>query len=230
MKLFGNFKNNEKNIKKSSKSVKSKSVLKLFSTLILAFTMFVISTPNANAYMVKFKEDYYRLYHIHYQQLPDDCIENIFWLEKAVQADFANPQYADAKITSKKEWEKYRYIYMMHLNLKLIEQHLRLGRIYDKKVAYFYDAPWKEQYLRDLEKAKTCYTAGLTYWKEAKLWAEKASTAGFNFLFIKDLQNWEDERERIQTGELNYEKILNREINRVQGVIDDFLAMDDKTY
>lgn len=202
-------------------------ILKIACAAALFFTAAVSET---SAYMVKYKEDFYRLYHVHYQQFPDDCIENIYWLEKAVQADFANPQYADAKITDKKEWEKYRYLYMMHLNLKLIEQHLRLGRTYDKKVAYFYDAPWQEEYLNDLDKAKSCYSAGLYYWQEAKLWAEKANAASFNFLFITDLQNWEDERERIKTGELDYEKMLNRELTRVQNVIDTFIAMDNKTY
>ena len=207
-----------------------KNFSRTFFAICAVIAISAFCAPNAHAYMVKYKEDFYRLFHVHYQQLPDDCMENIYWLEKAVQADFANPQYADAKITTKKEWEKYRYIYMMHLNLKLIEQHLRLGRIYDKKVAYFYDAPWKEEYLRDLEKAKSCYQAGLTYWQEAKLWAEKASTANFNFLFLTDLANWEDERERITSGQLNYEKILKRELNRLEGVISDFIAMDDKTY
>lgn len=132
--------------------------------------MIILSAVNmqpANAYMVKYKEDWYRLYHIHYQQYPDDCIENIYWLEKAAQADFANPLYANAKITTEKEWEKYRYLFQMHINLKLIEQHLRLGRTYDKKTAYFYDAPWKDEYLRNLEKTLSCYNAGLYYWQEA---------------------------------------------------------------
>ncbi|MBP3709408.1 MAG: hypothetical protein J6I73_03250 [Treponema sp.] len=180
--------------------------------------------------MVKYKEDFYRLYHIHYQQHPDDCIENIYWLEKAAQADFCNPLYADAKIETEKQWEKYRYLFQMHLNLKLIEQHLRLGRTYDKKVAYFYDAPWKDEYIRDLEKALSCYTACLYYWKEAKLWAEKANAVSFDFLFITDQQCWEDERERIKNGKLNYGKMLEREIARVTKVRDDFLAMETKKY
>ena len=180
--------------------------------------------------MVKYKEDFYRLFHVHYQQYPDDCIENIYWLEKAVQADFANPQFADCKIETKNQWEKYRYLYMMHLNLKLIEQHLRLGRIYDKKVAYFYDAPWKDEYLRNLEKAKSCYEAGLYYWQEAKLWVEKASAHNFNFLYITDLQYMEDERERISNGSLNYDTIIRRELTRLQKVIDDLVAMDEKSY
>lgn len=201
----------------------------LLKTLcILIFLTFGII--QANAYVVKYKEDYYKLYHIHYAQLPDDCMENIYWLEKAVNADFANPLYAYTKIENEEQWEKYRYIFQMHLNLRLIEQHLRLGRIYDKKVAYFYDAPFKDEYLRNLEKTLSCYKACYYYWTEAQIWAEKASTAKFNFLFITNLQNWEDERERIVSGKLDYKKILDREIQRVQKVIDDLVAMEDKNY
>ncbi len=209
--------------------------VKLFKSLnirlsAILFILIFIATQPTFAYMVKYKEDFYKLYHIHYQQYPDDCMENIYWLEKAVQADFANPLYADAKINSKKEWEKYRYLFMMHLNLKLIEQHLRLGRTYDKQVAYFYDAPWKDVYLDNLKKALSCYQAGLYYWKEAQLWQEKANASTFQFLFITDQQYWEDERERIATGKLDYGKMLNREIARVQNVINKFVAMDSKNY
>ena len=178
--------------------------------------------------MVKFKEDWYKLYHVHYQQYPDDCMENIYWLEKAVQADFCNPLFTNAEIKTEKEWEKYRYLFQMHLNLKLIEQHLRLGRTYDKKCIYFYDAPWKDEYLRNMEKALSCYKAGLYYWQEAKVWFEKADAPSFNFLFITSLQNWEDERERIKTGELNYEKMLTREINRLEKNIKELNEMDKK--
>ena len=107
---------------------------------------------------------------------------------------------------------------------------MRLGRTWDKQVAYFYDAPWKEEYLRDLEKAESCYQAGLYYWEEAKLWAEKASAGSFQFLYLTEIQNWEDECYRISVGNLDYEKILNREIKRVQEVKDTFIAMNEETY
>lgn len=203
---------------------------KTLQILLLAAAFFSIPVSQAVSYMVKFKEDWYRLYHVHYQQYPDDCIENIYWLEKALQADFANPLYARVKISNEKEWEKYRYLFQMHINLKMIEQHLRLGRTYDKKVAYFYDAPWKDEYLRNLEKAVSCYKASLSYWTEALQWAEKANAPGFKFLFMTEMQNWEDERERIKTGELDYGKMLSREIGRVEKVKADFLAMESKNY
>lgn len=201
-----------------------------FKFRVCFFIFFIFSIFQANAYVVKYKEDYYKLYHIHYAQASDDCIENIYWLEKAVNADFANPLYAYTKIEDEAQWEKYRYIFQMHLNLKLIEQHLRLGRIYDKKVAYFYDAPFKDEYIRNLEKTLSCYQACYYYWTEAQIWAEKASTTKFNFLYITNLQNWEDERERIVSGKLDYKKTLDREIQRVQKVIDDLVAMEDKNY
>ena len=204
------------------KRIKTKFLV-LVATIIVSNILFA-------SYAISYKEQYYELYHIHYQQYPDDVMENIYWLERAVAADFANPQYALAHINDKDDWEKYRYLFMMHLNLKLVEQHMRLGRYWDKQVAYFYDAPWKDEYLRDLETTKSCYEAGLYYWEEAKLWAEKANQGKFQFLYLTDIQNMEDECFRIDNGDLDYEKILQRELTRVQKVIDDFTAMDENTY
>lgn len=203
-----------KSVKKSSKIVFAFSLL----VIMCAFPCF--------SYMVKYKEDFYRLYHIHYQQFPDDCMENIYWLEQAVRADFANPLYAAAKIESEEQWEKYRNLFQMHLNLKLIEQHQRLARVYDKRAIYFYDAPWRDEYLANLNKAKSCYEAGLYYWREARLWAEKANETKFRWLFLTDLQYWEDERERIASAELDYEKILLRDIKRVDAEIAKLEAME----
>lgn len=67
-----------------------------------------------------------------------------------------------------------------------------------------------------IQKALDCYKAGLYYWQEAKIWCEKSNASSFNFLFITGKQAWEDERERIVTGELDYEKMLTREINRLE--------------
>lgn len=206
------------------------STLKITKILVVIITSLFLFVSEANAYMVKYKEDFYKLYHVHYQQYPDDCMENIYWLEQAVRADFCNPQFASVKITNENQWEKYRYLFQMHLNLKLIEQHIRLARTYDKKALYFYDAPWKDEYKRNLEKAQNCYKAGLYYWKEASLWAEKANVGKFNFLHVTDIQNWEDERECIKTGELDYKKMLNRELTRVEKILNDIEMLKDYSY
>ena len=193
--------------------------------ILLCFTVSSLS-----AYVVRYKEQFYELYHIHYNQHPDDTMENIYWLERAIEADFCNPLYAVGTISDEKDWEKYRYLFMMHLNLKLAEQHVRLGSKWDKQKAYFYNAPWKRQNLESLETAETCYKTALYYWNEAVIWAEKANVREFQFRFLTDLQFWEDERERIADGSLDYNRTIQRELARLASVRSAFLAMDENTY
>jgi hypothetical protein len=186
--------------------------------------------PSLGGYYVQYKEQYYRLYHLHYIQYPDDTMENIYWLEKALKADFANPLYALALIENETQWEKYRYLFTMHIYLKLIEQYLYLGNKWNKRNAYFYNAPWKEQNLESLETAETCYRAALSYWQDAAAWAAKSRDGRFRWINLQKVQFWEDEALRIEEGDLNYETIINRELALLQGVREKFQAMDENTY
>ncbi len=191
-------------------------------SLLLACSALVASYP------VYFKEQYYRLYHTHYIQYPDDSIENIYWLEKAIAADFCNPLYALAKIGDKRSWERYRYLFSMHLELKMIEQHLALGSKFDKRVAYFYNEPWKRENLESLATAETAYRAALAYWPRAREWAAKAEA--IRFTHLPEVQFWEDEAARIADGSLDYGRIIERELARLGRVRADFEAMDGSGY
>ncbi|GMO36426.1 MAG: hypothetical protein Ta2F_12370 [Termitinemataceae bacterium] len=199
-------------------------------TIASILVLFLLKPTALNAYLVMYKEQYYKLYHLHLIQYPDDTIENIYWLEKALHADFSNPLFANTLIENETQWEKYRYLFMMHLNLKLIEQHIYLGNKWNKRNAYFYNAPFKEQNLKSLDTAETCYRTALAYWNDAKEWAEKAQDKRFRFINLERVQFWQDEAFKIENGDLNYEKILGRELNRLQTVRDKFSAMDETTY
>lgn len=182
------------------------------------------------AYFVRYKEQYYKLYHLHLKQDADNILENIYYLEKAIKADFCNPLYALATIRDERDWEKYRYLFLMHLNLKMVEQHLRLAARFDKREAFFYNYPWKEQNIDSISKAEEIYNTSLVYWQEAKLWAEKANNASFQFLFLEKVQYWEDEKLRIVQGTLNYEKTVLRNLQRLKKVRNKFLEMTEGTY
>jgi hypothetical protein len=199
-----------------------------FIAVIILFAL--IPGSALNAYYVTYKEQYYRLFHMHYNQYPDDTMENIYWLEQAVKADFCNPLYALALIENETQWEKYRYLFMMHVNIKLAEQHLFLGNKWNKRNAYFYNAPWKEQNLDSLETAETCFRTALYYWEEALSWAEKHKDRRFRFINLKEIQFWEDEAARIEDKTLNYGKTINRELALLQSVREKFQAMDENTY
>lgn len=217
----------EKNADTQTKPMRK---LKIPAAIVLGLSLIALPLPDAEAYIVRYKEQFFRLYHLHYIQYPDDTMENIYYLEQAIEADFANPLYAMAKIENETQWEKYRYLFMMHLNLKLIEQYLFLGNKWNKRNAYFYNAPWRDQNLESLETAETCYRTALYYWKDAADWAAKARDRRFRFLTLERVQFWEDEAFRIESQSLDYEKIINRELGLLQQVRQRFQAMDENTY
>ncbi|MCL2243631.1 MAG: hypothetical protein FWC03_04090 [Treponema sp.] len=201
--------------------MKVKNLFKAALILILP----AVALP-VNGYYVTYKEQYYRLFHLHYIQYPDDSMENIYWLEHAMKADFANPLYALTLIENETQWEKYRYLFNMHINLKLIEQYLFLGNKWNKRNAYFYNAPFRDQNLESLETAETCYRTALYYWDEAVAWAEKSLDRRFRWINLQKIQFWEDEAFRIEKGTLDYGKTIRRELTLLQGVREKFEAMD----
>ncbi|MCL2832849.1 MAG: hypothetical protein FWD78_06745 [Treponema sp.] len=194
--------------------------------VILLLTL--VPGASVSAYYATYKEQYYRLFHLHYNQYPDDTMENIYYLEKALQADFCNPLYAMALIENETQWEKYRYLFMMDVNLKLIEQYIQLGNKWNKRNAYFYNAPWKDINLEALDTAEKCFNAALFYWNDAKDWAEKSNDKRFRFLYLDRVKYWEDEAYRIENKSLDYEKIIKRELGLLQQVREKFQAMDNQ--
>jgi len=195
----------------------------IFKTIVI-LVLLSAAIP-LNAYFAAYKEQYYRLYHIHYIQYPEDTLENIYWLEKALKADFANPLYALALIENETQWEKYQHLFIMHLNLKMIEQYLFLGNKWNKRNAYFYNAPWKEQNLESLKTAEACFRAALYYWDQVLIYAQKANNSRFRWINLQKVQHWEDEAFRIEAGSLDYGKTVRRELASLQKVREKFEQM-----
>ena len=198
-----------------------KTALKTITFLVLL----TVGIP-ANSYFVTYKEQYYRLFHVHLIQYPDDTMENIYWLEQALKAPFANPLYALALIENETQWEKYRYLFNMHIYIKLIEQYLFLGNKWNKRNAYFYNAPWRDQNLESLEIAENCYRTALLYWDEVLAFAAKANERRFRWIDLPKVQFWQDEAFRIERGTLNYARTINRELENLQKVRERFQAME----
>jgi len=194
-------------------------------TLIL----FMISS-SLWAYKITYAEQFYELYHQHFYYYPDDVGENINYLILALHSDFANPLNALAKIENEKQWEKYRYLFYMHVNLELVDCYIKLASKYDKFDAYFYNYPWKYANLDSLKNAEAFYKQALYFWNEALQWSEKASTPEFAWMFLTDIQYWEDENLRIQEKDLDYQEIIEHHLNRLQEVRDKFESMDENTY
>ncbi len=182
------------------------------------------------SFQTLYAEQYYELYHQHFYYYPEDSAENIYYLGMALRSDFANPLNALARIENEKQWEKYRYLFYMHVNLLIVDSYLKMGSKYDKRDAYFYNYPWKYVNLESLDAAESYYNLALEFWFKAKEWSLQASDRKFAWMYLDDIQYWEDENYRIQEGDLNYEEVITRELARLQRVREKFQAMDRNTY
>ena len=198
-----------------------------FLVLLLA----AIPLLPAAGWRILYAEQYYKLYHEHLHHYPDDTMESIHYLELALKADFApfaNPLYALAVIHDTTEWERYRNLFYMHVNLKLIYLYLTLGSKYDKMVAYFYNYPWKRQNLESLATAEQVYKVAYGYWAEAQKWS--ALAWGMRDIHLPQVQEWEDENFRIENGDLDYKETIDDQLARLEKVRADFQKMDQHTY
>jgi hypothetical protein len=195
---------------------------------LLIVLLLVLPVLTVSAWRILYAEEYYKLYHEHLHHYPDDTMEDIFYLETALKADFANPLYALAPITNTTEWQRYRYLFSMHLNLKLIASYLTLGTKYDKMVAYFYNYPWKQQNLDSLKSAEAAYRVAYGYWAKAQEWSAKAWS--MRDVHLDHIEEWEDENYRIATGDLDYKAIIDEQLARVAKVREQFQKMGPGTY
>jgi len=195
--------------------------------LAAAVLLWTVAAP-AQAYKILYAEQWYNLVHRHMNETPDDALENIYYLERALRADFANPLNALTPIKDEKEWARYRALFRMHVNLLLVQQTLILGSNYDKQNAYFYNYPWKWANLDSLEKAEKVYQTAFGYWKDAQTYSAEASNKPP--MFFENLQFWIDEQNRIETGDLDYQKIIQKQLDRLARVRAAFQAMGPQTY
>ncbi len=205
-----------------------RSTLFAFALIFLVLNSVFIMPARLSAYNITYAEQYYKLYHQNLYQYPEDFEENIWYLERALGRPFVNPLNALAVVKNTDEWKRYRFLFTMHLNLELVEQYRLWASKYDKRIAYFYNEPWKEQNLESLEIAEFYYTRALYYWNEALLWWARVEQIEYHHL--EEIQYWEDERKRIETGELDYASIIQRDLKRLREVREKFSLMDENTY
>jgi hypothetical protein len=195
---------------------------------LLVLLLLVAPAITASAWRILYVEQYYALYHEQLHHYPDDSLENVHYLELALDSAFANPLYALAPIHDKTEWERYKDLFSMHLNVMLVYSWLQIGAKYDKQVANFYNAPWKEQNLESLKTAEAAYKAAYGYWAKAQEWSTKAWA--MRSIRLEKVDDWQDENWRIQTGDLDYKGTIDRQLARLAKVRADFRAMNASTY
>ncbi len=181
-----------------------------------------------DGYTVRYREELYQYYHRHAANNPRRIRENIYYMEQVLRADYANPLNALAVIEDTEQWQYYRTMFDMHIQLKLCELYLQLAGQYIKYNVNFYNYPWQGQNVKSLRHAADLLEYGRLYWQTA---AEISSQAADMPAYpLEGVEYWVDQHARINAGELNYDTIIDRHMDLVATNIAAFEAMDASTY
>jgi len=192
--------------------------------LFLFITLAIFLPHTAQARKLFYAEEFY-LYVLNLYQTNPNHMRNIRFLQWALEAPFDNPVRSLALITTEDEFNRYKALFKMHVNLLIIDSYLQLAKRFDKQHVYFFNL----KYAKDLEKSFTVaryfYQMGLNYWDEVKKHASEASKIHARI----DIDAWEDELFLIEEGELDYEATINLHLQKLEAhyqIVKTFLESD----
>ena len=156
-------------------------------------------------------EDYYQLYGMKQYYNENSLRMNIARLKAALNSRFRHPSQALVKVETSREYYKYRNLMYMHINLLIMRNYLKIATRYDKQKLYFYNMDYAKEISESLDIAESIYREAIPYWEKAKKHADTASTVKIT----TDLGNMETERYRIIHGELDFQKIIDDHLSRL---------------
>ncbi|AAX17288.1 hypothetical protein [Borrelia hermsii] len=186
-----------------------------FVLCLVIFSILLITNINASSKFF-YAEQWYVIFNEQMKKTPDDYKRNIFFLQNALKYPFGNPNYSLSKVETREEWNKYKLLFKMHVNLLLVKQHLYLGNLFDTRHTYFYKTPKKKGILANLNQATNFYKLAASYYTEALKYHEQLHKYKFTKMQSDGITNWEDEYHRIEMKELNYYDIIKRELIRIE--------------
>lgn len=161
---------------------------------------------------IYYKEDFYRLYNEWLYPDTDSVSRNIYFLEMAYISPFDHPIRALTPITNDIQYERYKNLLMMHICALLTKGYIDYGYLYMKEHIYFFNAEYKKDYLDGYDISEYYFNHAKNYWDKTLDYAAGADRIkGFktDFIYI------EDELYRIESGNLDYYKVVTNLLDRI---------------
>jgi len=195
--------------------MKKRLINKIYIFLFFFIVLILLTFSNTlyvKADLIIYSEQYYILYAKSQNLQTTNIMENIFYLQRALETPFAPVVQALCRINTQEQYIRYKYLFKMHCNFLIMRSYIQLASRYDKEDIYFYNYYYKELIIESLKYAKYYYELALPYWEEAKKEALNAS----RFQNYKiELDTWEDEHAKIISGYYKYDEIIYQRLENL---------------
>ncbi len=136
----------------------------------------------------EYLEDYYQLYAERLYYNEENIRVNVYYLTKGLHSPFRHASKALCLLKNEEEGKRYKNLVIMRMYLKIMQNYLLLGALYDKKNIYYFNMDFKEDLKKSLTIAKYYYNLSRDYWKKVLNYAEKANSISAK-IEIESLEN-----------------------------------------
>lgn len=169
-----------------------------------------IETSRPLAYL----EEFYRLYYLPQLFDNDNLNQNLHWLQTALKAPFAPPIQALVICKTPAEYERYQQLLRMHIHYLMTQNCVLLAARYDKHEPVFFNKEYSKEILESLEYARYHYECARNYWAVVLDFKRDLSKA--RFARVPDMEFSEDLLVRIDSGELDYRRVIDRQLAKLE--------------
>ena len=175
-------------------------------------------------------EEFYSLYYLPHHYQNNDIKRNLVWLEVALKSPFAPPLQALFIPKSEEQYEYYQIILTMHLNYLMAKNYIYLANRFQKHEPVFFNRPYTEENTNSIQISRRLYENALYYWDKTLLYYNKAKDYQRSESFanyITSLSFIENIIYRIDQDELNYKRVIDRQLNKLSQT-ESFFKMNKK--
>ena len=199
---------------------------KLAFVALLALCAGVLAPTPGAARRLYYAEEFY-LYVMNLYHTNPNLERNVRFMQWALDAPFDNPVRSLALIRTENDFERYKLLFKLHVNMLIIDSTLQLARRFDKEHVYFFNLWWAQSLKESFTFARYNYETSLNYWDEVLKYAVALDKLPGRL----NLEAWEDEYESIRSGEFDYAKIVAKHLAKLDeraAVVDGYLARFEK--
>ena len=142
----------------------------------------------------------------------------MFWLEIALKSPFAPPIKAFVVPKTREQYERYKTILKMHLNYLMTQNYVYLASRFEKHYPVFFNKPYYKENLESLSIAKGFYQNALYYWYKVLEYSDHLDPekiSSFKEEHLTELYFMEDVIYRIKKNDLNYERVIQRHLKKI---------------
>lgn len=159
-------------------------------------------------------EEFYRIYYLPQLYDQHDLNRNLYYLQFALKMPFATPIQALSVQKTPEQYTRYQKLLTFHIHYLMTQTCVFLAARYDKHEPVFFNKEFSKEISQSLEWARYYYECADRYWSAALDLKKELDRS--KRLRVNDMEFSENLLARIDDGEVDYKRVISRQLAKLE--------------